>query len=280
MTNKHFPSRTIFHLAAALTILIATFACNSVIATPSSSSEAEPTFAVGGSDGGPSSSNTEEAVSVPEDTSEPVLTSIAPEATQTAPEEIPGEPESLSPAIPEMRRLTLEYPPKMKAGVESDVIRLTLEVDKQGNITPTAQVEGNVITGETIQIPNLYETHMVTAEARIDMAGMDVQPAGAIYEPMTPGQSVKFFWSIRPQDTGLYRGTVWLHLVFVDRISGEESRMAISAQIVEIEAVDFFGFSVNVARTSGVVGSIVGGVVGFPFFEDIIKFLFMRRKKK
>lgn len=279
MTNKHFPSRTIFHLAAALTILIATFACNSVIATPSSSSEAEPTFAPGASDG-PSSSNTEEAVSVPEATSEPVLTSIAPEATQTTPEESPGESESPSPAIPEMRRLTLEYPPKMKAGVESDVIRLTLEVDEQGNITPTAQVEGNVITGETIQIPNLYETHMVRAEARIDMAGMDVQPAGAIYEPMTPGQSVKFFWSIRPQDTGLYRGTVWLHLVFVDRISGEESRMAISAQIVEIEAVDFFGFSVNVARTSGVVGSIVGGVVGFPFLEDIIKFLFKRRKKK
>jgi len=44
--------------------------------------------------------------------------------------------------------------------------------------------------------------------------------------------------------------------------------------------VDFFGLSVNVARTSGVVGSIVGGVVGFPFIEDIIKFLFKRRKKR
>ncbi|MBK8780565.1 MAG: hypothetical protein IPO22_01885 [Anaerolineales bacterium] len=254
MTNKHFSPRNIFHLAAALTILIVTFACGGTAATPSSSSTEQPAAAV-------------------EPTFVPVPTSTAPE------EETPGET-APSPAIPEMRRLTLEYPPKMKAGVESDVIRLTLEVDEQGNITPTAQVEGNVITGETIQIPNLYETHMVTAEARIDMAGMDVQPAGAIYEPMTPGQSVKFFWSIRPQDTGLYRGTVWLHLVFVDRISGEESRMAVSAQIVEIEAVDFFGFSVNVARTSGVVGSIVGGIVGFPFLEDIIKFLFKRRKKK
>ncbi len=260
MTNKHFSPRSIFHLAAALTILIVTFACSGAAATPPSFGTEEPAF-------------------VPEASDEPALTSIAPEATQTAPEETPGEA-APAPAIPEMRRLTLEYPPKMKAGVESDVIRLTLEVDEQGNITPTAQVEGNVITGETIQIPNLYETHMVTAEARIDMAGMDVQPAGAIYEPMTPGQSVKFFWSIRPQDTGLYRGTVWLHLVFVDRISGEESRMAVSAQIVEIEAVDFFGFSVNVARTSGVVGSIVGGIVGFPFLEDIIKFLFKRRKKK
>jgi hypothetical protein len=48
---------------------------------------------------------------------------------------------------------------------------------------------------------------------------------------------------------------------------------------VEIEAVDFFGLSVNVARTSGVLGTIIGGVVGLPFLEDIVKFLFKRRKK-
>jgi hypothetical protein len=56
--------------------------------------------------------------------------------------------------------------------------------------------------------------------------------------------------------------------------------MAVSAQVVEIEAVDFFGFSVNLARTSGVVGSVLGGIVGFPFLEDIVKFLFRRRRKR
>lgn len=167
----------------------------------------------------------------------------------------------------------------MKAGVEGDIVRLTLEVDDVGNITPTAQIGGSIVTGEVIEIPNLYETHFVTAEARFDLAGMEVQPSGSIYEPMKPGQSVTFYWSIRPRETGVYRGTVWLHLVFEDRVSGEKSRMAVSAQIVEIEALDFFGLSVNLARTSGVVGSIVGGVVGFPFIEDIINFLFRRRKK-
>jgi hypothetical protein len=78
----------------------------------------------------------------------------------------------------------------------------------------------------------------------------------------------------------VYRGTVWLHLNFVDRISGEESRMAVSAQIVEIEAVDFFGFSVNVARTSGVVGSVDRRHRRLPVFEDIIKFFFKRRKRR
>jgi hypothetical protein len=187
---------------------------------------------------------------------------------------------AVAPAIPETRRLTLEFPLKMRAGVEGDIVRLTLEVDDLGNITPTAQIEGNVVVGKTIEIPDLYETHNVTAEAQLDLAGMLVQPADAIYEPLKRGQSATFYWSIRPQETGMYRGTVWLHLNFADKSTGENSRIAVSAQIVEIEAVDFFGLSVNVARTSGVIGSIVGGVVGFPFIEDIIKFLFKRRKKK
>lgn len=188
-------------------------------------------------------------------------------------------PAPVAPEIPETRRLTLEYPPKMRAGVESDIIRLTLEVDDLGNVTPTAQFEGNVITGETIEIPNLYETHQITAEASLDLAGMEVAPNGATFEPLTPGKSATFFWSIRPREAGTYRGTVWLHLNFSDKLTGEKSRIALSAQAVEIEAVDFFGLSVNVARTSGVVGSIIGGVLGFPFLEDIAKFIFKKRKK-
>jgi hypothetical protein len=49
--------------------------------------------------------------------------------------------------------------------------------------------------------------------------------------------------------------------------------------MVEIEAVNLFGVPAGVVRTVGGVGSVVGGIVGFPFFEDIVKFLFKRRKK-
>jgi hypothetical protein len=119
----------------------------------------------------------------------------------------------------------------------------------------------------------------VIVEASFDLAGMEVSPSGATFEPLKQGQPATFYWSIRPRDTGTYRGTVWLHLNFRDKLSGEESRVAVSAQVVEIEAVDFFGLSVNVARTSGVVGSIIGGVLGLPFLEEIVRFLFKRRKQ-
>jgi hypothetical protein len=180
--------------------------------------------------------------------------------------------------MPERRHLTLEFPPQIRAG-DSDIVRLTLEVDDLGNVTPTAEVGGNVVTGKVIEIPNVYETHHVVAEVRFDIAGMEVRPADLVSQPLTPGTSATFYWSIRPQEAGDYRGTIWLHLLFVNKSNGEESRKPVSAQIVEIEAVDFLGFSGAFARTTGLVGSVVGTVLGFPFLEDILRFLFKRRGK-
>jgi hypothetical protein len=153
-------------------------------------------------------------------------------------------------------------------------------VDASGSITPTAVVNGNVVTGNTIEIPNLYDTHHVIAEARMDMAGVQISPADLSSQTLLPGQSIMFFWSIRPTDIGLYRGTVWLYLRFVDKVSGEESRVAVSAQTVEIEAVNLLGLSGRTVRSVGAVGSVVGTVIGFPFFEDIVRYIFKRKKKR
>jgi hypothetical protein len=182
------------------------------------------------------------------------------------------------PAIPERRRLTLEFPPQIRAG-DSDLVRLTLEVDELGNLTPTAEIGGHEIGGEVVEIPNLYETHHVIAEARFDIAGMEVRPAELVSEALSPGNAVTFRWSVRPPEVGLYRGTIWLYLRFVDKLSGEESRKTLSAQLVELEAVNFLGLSGEVARTTGVIGSVVGTIISFPFFEDIIKLILKRRSR-
>lgn len=182
------------------------------------------------------------------------------------------------PAITERRRVSLEFPPRIRVG-DSDIVRLTLEVDDLGGITPTAEFEGNQVTGETVEIPNLYETHIVTAEARLDIAGMEVRPPEVISAPMGPGQPVTFYWSVRPQGKGTFKGTAWLFLKFVDRLTGEESQRAISAQTVEISTADLFGLSAGFARTTGAIGSVIGGIIGIPFFEDVVKFLLRRRRK-
>ena len=76
--------------------------------------------------------------SAPPDDNEPV--GAAP--TEPLPSELPTSavPDSTpQPALPERRRLTLEFPPQIRAG-DSDVVRLTLEVDDLGSITPTAEI--------------------------------------------------------------------------------------------------------------------------------------------
>jgi len=224
--------------------------------------------------------------------SAPAEEPAAPESTSAAVEEpaeaVPTSPPALIPtqiipatsvpAIPERRRLTLEFPPQIRAG-DSDVVRLTLEVDDLGNIVPTAQVEGNVVTGEVVEIPNLYETHHVIAEAKFDIAGVQISPSELSSQTLSQGQSVSFYWSVRPQDVGVYRGTIWFYLRFVDNVSGEESQKTVSAQLVEIEAVNVLGLPTGLVRTFGGVGSVVGAVIGFPFFEDIVRFIFGRRKR-
>jgi hypothetical protein len=247
MIRKAFSSRLI--LGLMLAVLLTSCGGSAATTAPSASVETQAAPA---------------ATFIPENTPTPET----PESIATTPE----------PAIPEMRRLTLEFPPKIRAG-DSDVVRLTLEVDASGNVTPTAVINGNVVTGEVIEIPNLYETHHVIAEARLDMAGMQISPPDLSSQTLLPGQSIRFFWSIRPDVVGRYRGTVWLFLRFVDKVSGEESRTAVSAQMVEIEAVNLFGVSARVVRSVGAVGSVVGTVIGFPFLEDIVKFLLKRRPK-
>ena len=210
---------------------------------------------------------------------EPVL-----QPTFSAPEEpvVTEEPSiivpTFVPAIPERRMLTLEFPPQIRVG-DSDRVRLTLEVDDLGNIVPTAEVEGNVVTGEVILIPNLYETHHVIAEARFDIAGVQVSPSEVFSQTLSQGQSVTFYWSVRPQEVGVYRGTIWFYLRFVDNVSGEESQKTVSAQLVEIEAVSLLGIPTGLVRAFGGIGSVVGAVVGFPFFEDIVRFIFGKRKR-
>lgn len=196
--------------------------------------------------------------------------------TSTPEFEIPatGVIEEPAPALQEYRRLTLEYPATIKAGSGSDVIILTLEVDERGNIIPTAQVDGNVVEGEVIPIPNLYETHNVSVEAIFQVANMEVSPAGATIQPLKEGRPVRFIWTVRALDVGIYEGVVQVFLNAVNRDTGEEDHISISAQFIEIKVVDFFGFSSNFVKTSGVVGSVLGVVVGFPFFKDIAKFLF------
>jgi hypothetical protein len=195
-------------------------------------------------------------------------------ATPTASISVP-----LQPAIPEQRMLSLEYPPIIRAGDAERVI-LTLALDEQGNLTPTAEFQGNVTQGELVTIPNVFATHNVMAEARLDLAGMQVQPAETVSETLLPGQAVVFFWSIRPEEIGNYKGTVWFYLRFIPKDGSPDTRRALSAQLIEIDAVALFGLKAGLVRWLGLFGTLLSSVIGFPFFADGVKWVWTRLRKR
>jgi hypothetical protein len=175
----------------------------------------------------------------------------------------------LPPAVPERRLLTLEFPPRIRAG-DSDLVRLTMELDEQGNLTPTVISAGSSVQGEVINISNVFDTHNVLAEARLDMAGLDVRPAEMVSETLLPGQKVTFFWSVLPGEVGKFKGTVWFYLHFVPKAQGSESRLALFAQPIEIEATSFLGLKANPTRWLGFSGALLSSLLGFPFLEKIL----------
>lgn len=202
------------------------------------------------------------------------VSTVAPASVPTQALEAPRQP-----AVPEKRVLSLEYPAVIRVG-DTDRVILTLEMDEQGRLTPTAQVGGSIIQGEVIETPNVYDTHNLMAEARLDMAGMQAQPSETVSETMLPGQKVVFFWSIRPQEVGKYQGTVWFYLRFIPKDGSPDSRRALSAQLIEIEAVSLFGLKAGPARWLGMFGMVVGAVLGFPLIEDALKWMILRLRKR
>ena len=164
-----------------------------------------------------------------------------------------GIPEP-APALQEMRLLTLDYPPRIRAG-DSDVVSLTLEMYENGNLTPTVSQAGNVSSGQTVYIPNVFDTYNILAEARLEMAGLDVRPNEVVSEPLTARQKVKFYWSVLPNDVGVYKGVVWFYLHFIPKASGVESRKTLSSQVIEIEATSFAGLRANPIRWLGLVNN-------------------------
>ena len=116
----------------------------------------------------------------------------------------------------EERSLDLEFPPHIRAG-GSETVRLTLERDLRGNLTPIVEVDGRKIEGERLEIADLYESHNIVAESRLEMYGVQVLPADLISEPLLKDEKVTFYWRIRAQNEGKYAGRVWLYLRYIPK---------------------------------------------------------------
>jgi len=157
------------------------------------------------------------------------------------------------PAIPGGRILTLQFPENMRVG-EAAVVRLILSEEQPA----------------VLQFPNIFQSHNVLAEARLELPGLKILPANNVRQPLRPGQPAIFYWSITAAQAGRYEGKSWFYLTFFSLSDGSTTRLAISAQPVEIRARDFLGLPAAPARALGLLGLILGAVLGFPILFDVV----------
>jgi hypothetical protein len=190
-----------------------------------------------------------------------------------------AQPGSETPGLQERRLLTIEAPRFIRVG-DADQVRLTFEVDSEGNLKPSPEVDGIPGVGEIIDIPDLYDTHNLVLEVRLDLAGMQVAPQAAISEPVRRGQALTFYWSLSPNQVGMYRGSLWVYLNLVPKGGGEIDRRALVAHRLDIEARSVLGLPANIARWGGAAGMLLGLVFSMPFIEDLLRKVWQWLRKK
>jgi hypothetical protein len=197
-------------------------------------------------------------------------TSMTTTRTASPPEQVmpTQSPPQVRSVLVEKRQIVLEWPEILREK-DSDFIVLSLVMDPQSQVTVTAENPDHSTITTPVEISNAYETHNVMAVARLDIAGLDAWRE-EIREPMRPGKTVTFRWSIRAQESGVYRGLVWLYLDFVPKDGGEVEQVILLSRPFQVEAVSILGMPGWAARSLGGAGMLVSTVLGYPFVQPLI----------
>ena len=208
----------------------------------------------------------------------PLPAATAPLLSTPAPSPLPntgGGGFAPQPAIVEERFIEIEWPSAIRLG-DSDFIRLSLVPGPEGSLKPTAEAEGHETEGEPIAIPNLYDTHNVLAVAELSGVGFEIDRAGEIGQPLLPGESAQWTWTIHPKSAGEQVLTLTLKLRFVPKSGGETLERAVWAKLLNVEGRTVLGLSGRAADLLGVLGTISGGLLGFPFADKVYEWLWRR----
>lgn len=208
----------------------------------------------------------------------PMMTLPAPAATPTA-MVTPMPMASSTPygALYEPRLLTVEWPPRLRQG-DGDWIRLALLVDEQGNVTPTVTQGGHTISGEPMPIPNLYDTHVLFVRARLDAAGLLVEPHNEVTEELQPGEPLYIYWTVRGEELGRYRAVLTAHLVMEPKAGGRVQTYPLAYTFLDMEVVNFLGLSGFWVRVLGVLSGLFGLILNLPDLLDLWQRLFRKKR--
>lgn len=105
------------------------------------------------------------------------------------------------------------------------------------------------------------DQYFMNIEARIDVAGLGISPAGVSSQNIFPGQQIQFSWEITPQREGDYEGVIWIFLNLIPKDKKEESKKEILlAKTIEIQTRNYLGMNMQTTRILAALSLFVSGI--------------------
>lgn len=172
-----------------------------------------------------------------------------------------GSPDQ--PAPKEGMRLVVEAPAFVRLG-DDETIKATLEVVPQ-EAGPAR--------------PDLYLTHNLVAETRLEVTGMLHAPGAEIYSSVRSGFPTAFAWDIRPIESGVKNLSLWLHAQYVPPPDPLEpvfpERKLLAAPEFQVRAISLLGMAGTPVRVIGGVCTVLGSLLLLsPLLQKILGRLF------
>ena len=168
-------------------------------------------------------------------------------------------------AIPVPYQVMLEWPGGLRIG-DVGVVSLQL-LPVQGKIAISTRSPGNF---------DVYEVANVMAEARLEVAGVVLEPANPTRVSLTPGDSVRFLWEVHPSKVGSYTGNTWLSLRFLPLDGSPIIQVPIYVGEINLHPTSLLGLSAQGTRLLGGMGIVIGLAL---IVDDMIKYNIQARKK-
>ncbi len=203
---------------------------------------------------------------------------IPPPGRPPAPPEATPTPEAI-----EQRIVEVEWPPRMRLG-NSEVLRLAFIPSPEGGYVPVVEEEGHEVEATAVvPIPEeKFRRYWVYAVPALSSINFEIDPPQPVPQEVLPGQPNVWRWSIKPRESGEHKLNLSLALRWEPREAGSETRVSeqqVWSDTFSVSVHTSFGLNVFQADILGVLGSVVGGALGLPFVEDVLKWLFARLRR-
>jgi hypothetical protein len=114
------------------------------------------------------------------------------------------------------------------------------------------------------------------AEARLELAGIKINPSNITRESIPAGMPAKFKWTIAADKPGTYDGRVWLYIRYHPIDGGEAIQVPVYIANVIIQAKSLLGMNGAMSRLVGCLGIVLGILL---VSNDMIRYAVMHKKK-